>query len=112
MADTDGLDQEHGTAKQGLKRIRTVEKEKGVAAASQAAIDYLHENPSSYEGFVMLARLLTKQKRFDDARRAAEKARTLAPLEPEPLIALGLIGIRSKDYSAASVAFAEAIKNA
>lgn len=103
------LDEDGSSVKQGLKRIRSIEKETGIAAAAQAAIDFLHEHPSSHQGFIMLARLLNKQKRFEDARRAAEKAKSLAPLEAEPLIGLGLIAMRKKDYSGASVAFAEAI---
>lgn len=103
--DTDGL-----TPRKDLARIRRIEKEEGLGAAVRATISYLHEQQDADQGYVMLARLLTKQKRYDDARRAAEKARVLAPLTAEPHIALGLVALRKKDYSEAAIAFADAIK--
>ncbi|MFK7939332.1 MAG: tetratricopeptide repeat protein [Roseovarius sp.] len=92
-----------------MASIRETEKASGLSAAVKETIDFLHTQPEVYQGFVMLARLLTKQRRFDDARRAAERAKALAPLEAEPLIALGFIGLRRDEYSEASIAFAEAI---
>lgn len=99
----------NASIREGLANIRKIDKESGAAAAERATIEFLKEQPKAYQGFVMLARLLAKQKRMDDASRAAEKAKALAPLEIEPLLALGFIGMRAKDYPAAAGAFAEAI---
>lgn len=93
-----------------LADIRRLEKTKGPAAAERAVIAFLREDPKSAQGFLALSRLLLKQKRYDDAARAAEKARTLAPLEAEPSIALGLVLSRKKDHAKAAAAYADAIK--
>lgn len=110
LAQSDMADPEIGNLRRELAQIRTLEKEAGLGAAVRAAISFLHDEPNSYQGYVMLARLLTKQKRYADAQRAADKARALAPLESEPHIALGFIALRRKNYSDAAVAFAQAIK--
>lgn len=110
LADTSVQDGSAADFRAKLNTIRETEKRSGLSAAVKETIDFLHVKPDVYQGFVMLARLLTKQRRFDDARRAAERAKALAPLEAEPVIALGFIGLRRDDHSEASVAFAEAIK--
>ncbi|MHC0053378.1 tetratricopeptide repeat protein [Actibacterium sp. D379-3] len=92
-----------------LSNIRTIEKESGPAAAERATIEFLREEPKSHLAFVTLARLLAKQQRYDDAIRAAEKAKALAPLEVEPLLALGFVHLRKQQHSEAAVAFSEAI---
>ncbi len=89
--------------------IRAIEKKSGPAAAERAVVDFLRTDPKSVPAFVALSRILLKQQKYDDAARAAEKAKGIAPLEVEPVIALGFVHMRKKEYDPAGKAFAEAI---
>ncbi len=89
--------------------IRAIEKKSGPAAAERAVIEFLRGDPKSTQAFVALSRLLLKQQKFDDATRAAEKARALAPLEVDPVVAHAFVHMRQKNYDQASRIFAEAI---
>lgn len=93
-----------------LLEIREIEKTSGVSAAERALVDLLREGPQTPQAFMALARVLMKQRKFEDAGRAAAKAKTLAPLEAEPLVAQGLVSLRMKDLSAAAESFGEAIR--
>ena len=93
-----------------LIEIRKIEKSQGPAAAEKATVALLRDGEQSPEAFGALARILMKQQKFEDAKRAAMKARALAPLEAEPSILLGLIALRSKDIDAAATSFADAIR--
>lgn len=94
-----------------LVKIRDIEKDQGLAAAERALVEFIREEATnSPEAFIALARLLMKGRRFDDALRAAQKARMLAPLEVEPLIIAGLVQIRLKDNFAAGETFAKALQ--
>lgn len=92
-----------------LKDIRELEKKSGPAAAERALVQYLRDNPKSHKGFVALARVLLKQKKYEDALRAADKAREVAPMDPLPLLTLGIILSRMKEHQRAGKAYAEAI---
>lgn len=92
-----------------LAGIRALFKESGPAAAERATIELLRDEPTSSKAFSALARILARQNRYDDAARAAEKAKGLAPLEIEPLLMLGFIRLRDKDQAKAATAFSEAI---
>ncbi len=89
--------------------IRKIEQSSGLAAAERAVVEFLVSDPKSTQAFVALSRLLRKQQKYDDALRAAEKARGLAPLEVEPVIAEGFVHVRKQDHEAATRVFAEAI---
>jgi cytochrome c-type biogenesis protein CcmH/NrfG len=93
-----------------LVEIRKIEKSQGLPAAENALVDLLREGPQTHQGFIALARVLMKQRRFDDALRSAQKARSLAPLEADPAIAVGLANLRLRDNPAAAQAFAEALR--
>ena len=94
-----------------LVKIRELEKEQGLAVAERALVEFIREEATnSPEAFIALARLLMKGRRFDDALRAAQKSRMLAPLEVEPLIIAGIVHFRMKDNFAAGEAFAKALQ--
>ena len=94
-----------------LVKIRELEKEQGLAVAERALVEFIREEATnSPEAFMALARLLMKGRRFDDALRAAQKSRMLAPLEVEPLIIAGIVHFRLKDNFAAGEAFAKALQ--
>lgn len=99
-----------GNLREKLKQVREIERTSGLAAAERALVDILREGPQSHQAFLALSQVLIKQKKFEDALRAAEKAKALAPLEATPLIAIGFANIRRRDQSAAAEAFAEAIR--
>lgn len=90
--------------------IRKIEQQDGPEAAERAVLQFLNENRSSAQAFGILARLLSRQQRYDEAARAAEKACGLAPMEIEPILALGLLHARRRDHEAAGQAFANALK--
>ncbi len=92
-----------------LVEIRKIFRNDGAADAERALIELLRDEPGSSKAFAALARVLAKQKRFDDAARAAEKAKSLGPMEIDPLLMLGFIRLREKDHDAAAAAFSEAI---
>lgn len=92
-----------------LAEIVAVGRKDGAPAAEHLIIDFLQNNPESSEAFIVLSRVLLKQGKLDDAVRAAEKARMLAPMEAEPLNGLGLVYLRKKEYGTAEKYFAEAI---
>lgn len=93
-----------------LAHIREIERTSGVAAAERALVEILREGPQTHQAFLALSRVLIKQKKFEDAIRAAEKAKSLAPLESSPLIAVGFVKMRQRELSDAAEAFAEAIR--
>lgn len=93
-----------------LAEVRQIERTEGLPAAERALVENLRQGPQTPQAFLALARVLTKQRKFDDALRAAAKARGLAPLEADPLIATGLINIRKRDTASAAEAFAAAIR--
>lgn len=94
-----------------LKAISKLEKEKGLAVAERALVELIREEASTEpEAFIGLSRLLMKGRKFDDALRAAHKARALAPMEVEPYILAGLIQLRQKDASGAGESFAKALQ--
>lgn len=92
-----------------MSDIRAIEKKSGPAAAERAVIEFLRGDPRSTQAFVALSRLLMKQEKFEDATRAAEKARSLAPLEVEPVVAHAFVHMRQKNFDKAGQIFAEAI---
>lgn len=94
-----------------LVKIRDIERSQGLAVAERALVDFIREEAtSSPEAFIALARMLTKGKRYDDALRAAQKARTLAPLEVEPLLMGGIVLLRKRDHAEAGEMFAKALQ--
>jgi tetratricopeptide (TPR) repeat protein len=93
-----------------LVEIREIERAQGPAAAERALVALLRAGEQSHLAFLFLARMLMKQDKFEDAIRAVTKARSLAPLEADSSIQLGLICLRSKDIDRAAEAFADAIK--
>jgi cytochrome c-type biogenesis protein CcmH/NrfG len=93
-----------------LVEVREIEKTQGLPAAERAIVDILREGPQTHQGFIALARILMKQRRHDEALRAAQKAHALSPLEVEPLVAVGLASLRQRDHDTAAQAFAEAIR--
>ena len=97
------------TQRAKLAQVREIEKTSGPAAAERALVELLREGPQSHQAFLALSRVLAKQKKYEDAARAAEKARALAPLDPLPLLALGFVRMRNGELAAAADAFAEAI---
>jgi cytochrome c-type biogenesis protein CcmH/NrfG len=99
-----------GNLRAKLVEVREIEKSQGLPAAERAIVDILREGPQTHQGFIALARILMKQRRHDEALRAAQKARALSPLEVEPLVAIGLASLRLRDHDAAAQAFAEAIR--
>ena len=99
-----------GNLREKLKQVREIERTSGLAAAERALVDILREGPQSHQAFLALFQVLMKQKKFEDAMRAAEKAKALAPLEATPLIAIGFVHIRQRDQSGAADSFAEAIR--
>ncbi len=93
-----------------VQQFRVIEKEEGVEAAQAAILDYLRVEPDAFQGFVALARILLKQGKCDDALRAAQKAKALAPMYVDAPIAIGLVHLRMKDVDSAAAAFAEALR--
>lgn len=99
-----------GNLRAKLTEIRKIEKSEGLPAAERALVNILREGPQTHQGFIALARILMKQRQFDDALRAAQKARAIAPLEVDPVVAVGLANLRLRDHPAAAAAFADAIR--
>ena len=99
-----------GNLRARLLQVREIERTSGVAAAERALVDILREGPQSHHAFLALCQVLIKQKKFEDALRAAEKAKSLVPLEATPLIAVGFVRMRQRDNTRAAEAFAEAIR--
>jgi tetratricopeptide (TPR) repeat protein len=93
-----------------LTQIREIEKSQGFPDAERAIVELIRAGEQSHHAFLALARVLIKQKKHDDALRAATKARTLAPMEAEPLVAIGLVSLRLEDTERAAQAFAEALR--
>lgn len=93
-----------------LAQIRQIEKTAGVAAAERALVDMLREGPQTHRAFLGLCQVLIKQTKFADALRAAEKAKSLAPLEAGPLVAVGFVKMRQHELPDAAEAFAQAIR--
>ncbi|WP_164738138.1 tetratricopeptide repeat protein [Frigidibacter oleivorans] len=110
MATTDIADSSVSVVREQLAGIREIERSEGLAAAERALVEYIRGGVQSHLAFIALARVLMKQRKFADAARAATKARSLAPLEPEPPIALGIVSIRLKEFAQAAEAFAAAIR--
>jgi len=95
--------------------LRALAQTEGFPAVERALVQYLKEDPHSYEGFFALSRVLLMRKADGDAIRAAQKTKALAPLEADPHILIGVARMRSKDPDtrdmvAANAAFAEAIR--
>ncbi len=99
-----------GALRARLTEIREIERSSGPAAAEAALVAFLREGTQAHQAFLALARLLTKQGKLEDAVRAAAKAKALAPLEAEPLVALGLIHLRMDRPGVAAEAFADALR--
>lgn len=94
-----------------LKKINEIEREQGLAVAERSLVELIREEASQApEAFVALSRLLMKGRKFDDALRAAQKARALAPMESEPHVLAGLIQLRQKDNAGAGDSFARALQ--
>jgi tetratricopeptide (TPR) repeat protein len=94
-----------------LLRIREIEKSEGLAAAERALVGLIRtEAGNSHEAFLALGRMLMKGQRLDDALRAAQKARALAPMEVDPQVLCGVIHLRQKDNAAAAECFAGALE--
>ncbi len=99
-----------GALRARMGQIREIERSSGPAAAEAALVAALREGPQSPQAFLALARLLSKQGKLEDALRAAAKAKAMAPLEAEPLVALGLIHLRMDRPAVAAEAFADALR--
>lgn len=93
-----------------LADLREVLRTEGPAAAERLVIDYLKDDPRSYDGFLVLGRLLLMQDQDEDAVRAMEKAKSLAPLEAAPNVLVGVAQVRLGNIEAAGAAFADAIR--
>lgn len=94
-----------------LVRIREIERTEGLAAAERALVELIRtEAGNSHEAFMALGRMLMKGQRLDDALRAAQKARALAPMEVDPQILCGVVHLRQKDNVAAAESFARALE--
>lgn len=92
------------------QKLKAIEQKSGLEAAQTAILEFLRDEPDSYQAFLALARLLMKQKKYDEALRAAEKAKSLSPMESDPHVALGFVLLRMKNIDAAAAAFADAIR--
>lgn len=92
-----------------LRDVKQIMKTDGAPAAEKAIIEILKDEPKSDAAFIALARVLAKQGRTQDAERAAEKAKGLAPLDPMPLTMIGSLRLKAEDFEAAAAAFAEAL---
>lgn len=93
-----------------LSEIRAIEREQGLPQAETAIVDLIRGGEKSHYAFLALVRVLMKQKKHDDALRAAIKARSIAPMEAEPLVAIGFASLRLNDNEKAAEAFAEALR--
>lgn len=93
-----------------LIEIRKIEKQQGPAAAERALVALLRDGEQSHMAFLALGRVLMKQEKYEDALRAATKAKALAPLEADCSILAGMISLRMKDLAGAASAFADAIR--
>jgi Tfp pilus assembly protein PilF len=103
--------EQNSSVRSRLVKIRDIERSQGLAVAERALVDFIREEAaSSPEAFLALARMLTKGKRYDDALRAAQKARALAPLEVEPLLMAGLVHLRKREPGEAGELFAKALQ--
>lgn len=110
MAVSATSDASGGNLRSKLMQVREIERTSGLADAERALVDILREGPQSHQAFLALSQVLIKQKKFDDAARAAEKAKAFAPLEAGPLIAIGFVKMRQREHAGAAEAFAEAIR--
>lgn len=93
-----------------LSRIREIEKSQGLPEAEKALVEAIRDGEQSHMAFLALARILLKQKKYEDAMRAANKAKTIAPLDAEPLVAIGMISLKMEDQARAAQAFADALR--
>ena len=93
-----------------LQDVREIEKQSGTAAAERVIVQMLRDGETSHLAYMALARLLAKQKKYDDAYRAARKAKLLAPLEADCSILMGMIALRSQNTEAAATALADALR--
>ncbi len=109
MANSKRSEGVNSSVEKRLADIRDIMKKDGLVEAERAMIELLRDEPGSSKAFSALARILGRQKRFDEAARAAEKAKTLGPLEIDPLLMLGFVHLRAKDHAKAGSAFAEAL---
>jgi len=93
-----------------LTQIRAIASQQGEGAAEEALLRMLKDEPNSPDVLMALARLLSRQKRYEDAAKAVEKAILLAPLDPRGPIGAGFIQIRLEQRKRAAEHFAEAIR--
>ncbi len=99
-----------GGARAKLVRIREIEKSQGLPEAERALVELIRDGEQSHHFFLALVRILIKQKKYDDALRAATKASSIAPMEAEPHVAIGVASLRLDDNERAAQAFAAALR--
>lgn len=93
-----------------LAVIRDLEKAEGPQAAEKALIALIAENQQSHQAYMALTRLLMKQKKFDYATRAADRAVELSPMQAEPVVMAGFARMRAGDRDGAGAAFVDALR--
>ncbi len=78
--------------------------------AAEAALRATRCGPGSWRAHVRLAHSLAAfRARLDEAREAAERARTLQPEQPEPHLALGAVALAAGQRADAAAAFCAAL---
>lgn len=95
--------------RQSLTAIRQLEKTDGAEAAEKALIALIRNEPENQTAYGALARILMRQKKFDYAVRAADRAAAMAPMEAEPAVLAGFARMRAGDRPGAAVAFRDAL---
>lgn len=95
---------------EALAAIREQDKTEGSEAAEKSLIALISENPDARKAYTALARVLMKQKKFDYAARAANRAAELAPMEAAPTVLAGFARMRAGDREGAAAAFGDALK--
>lgn len=93
-----------------LARISQIARRSGYGEAEAALVDLARENPSSPDVLIALARLLMRQKRYEEAEKAAEKARSIAPMAAGPTVMAGFVQIRLANQARARELFREALR--
>jgi hypothetical protein len=85
----------------GEVALGTLLVEKGSATEGENALRLgVGLNPNSWMGYFELGKLEFNQNRLDDARKAAEQARSLAPSAPVTYRLLANIHLKQQDYQA------------
>jgi len=110
MTQTARTDSASAGFKARLTQLKKLEGRRSPEADEKDLIALVKDFPEEPRAFAALARVLMKQKKFDYAARAAEKAAALAPLEARAHTLLGVARMRNDDLVGASAAFTQALE--